>query len=155
MSEINEVNLIPVATQLPAGHLAVKIGNLVHPIGITATGKITVNGVAPDNENNINFPQYNYIEDGNINVSLSTEVGKSTVNVYSTPLKSLEITHNADLDYDFTIIFSTRDDFQGFSLYLTKDCYVNKELVIEENKRYIICFDKDSILWTELTQYEQ
>ena len=155
MSEISEVNLVPVETQLPTGHLAVKINGVIHPIGITASGNIAVNGVVPNEFGNINSPKYNYIEDENVNVSINTNVGMSTVNVYSIPLKSLEITHNSNSNYDFTIIFSTSDDFNGFSLYLEENCFINKELNLEANKRYILCFDKNDILWTELIAYEQ
>lgn len=147
-------NLIPVPTsEVSEGMLAFKVGPHAF-VPLIQGSKISVNGITPDQDNNIIVPQYNSIENNNSNLSITTESTSSQMVVYSVPLTSLNIEHNTENTHDFTIIFSTSSNFTGFSLILTQDCYVNKELSLEADKRYIICFDKDTILWSELTQYQ-
>lgn len=154
MQNYTEENLVQVpASEVSEGMLALKIGQQVF-VPLIQGSKISVNGIVPDQDNNIIVPQYNSVEDNSSDLSITTESTSSQMIVYSVPLTSLSVEHNTGNAHDFTIIFSTSSNFTGFSLTLSQDCYVNKELSLEADKRYIICFDKDTILWTELTQYQ-
>lgn len=147
-------NLIPVPnSEVSEGMLAFKVGQRTF-VPLIQGSKISVNGITPDQDNNIIVPQYNSIENNNANLSITTESTSSQMIVYSVPLTNLNIEHNTENPHDFTIIFSTSSNFTGFTLTLSQDCYVNKELSLEADKRYIVCFDKDTILWSELTQYQ-
>ena len=147
-------NLIPVPnSEVSEGMLSFKVGQRTF-VPLIQGSKISVNGITPDQDNNIIVPQYNSIENNNANLSITTESTSSQMIVYSVPLTNLNIEHNTENPHDFTIIFSTSSNFTGFTLTLSQDCYVNKELSLEADKRYIVCFDKDTILWSELTQYQ-